>query len=140
MARLLPIVSHHNIERDTIRNNSGWLFVSSEYFKIVICSLYLSIKYPLWEFLKTRMAKVSNKNKCEPYQSAICGSIAGKKIGSLLEVKKQYAQKLLYIFFTLRWGSGCTYNSFRCDQNTNSTITSKLRKIYRVKQSNSDIK
>lgn len=36
-----------------------------------------TIQYPLWEYLKTICAEYTRQKKCEPYQSAICGAIAG---------------------------------------------------------------
>lgn len=36
-----------------------------------------TIQFPLWEYLKTRFARYNDSNKCEPYQSAISGAIAG---------------------------------------------------------------
>jgi len=36
-----------------------------------------TIQFPLWEYLKTRFAKYNKNNRCEPYQAAICGAIAG---------------------------------------------------------------
>ena len=47
-----------------------------------------TIQFPLWEHLKSFVAKNWSRNgQCEPYQSAICGAIAGKN-----------SQKLNYIF------------------------------------------
>ena len=36
-----------------------------------------SIQFPLWESLKDLVLKISKKDHCEPYQSAMCGAIAG---------------------------------------------------------------
>ncbi|KAE9554851.1 hypothetical protein FO519_001966 [Halicephalobus sp. NKZ332] len=35
------------------------------------------IEFPIWEFLKRRWAKMMNRDKCKPFESAVCGSIAG---------------------------------------------------------------
>uniref|UniRef100_A0A7E4W4T4 S-adenosylmethionine mitochondrial carrier protein n=2 Tax=Panagrellus redivivus TaxID=6233 RepID=A0A7E4W4T4_PANRE len=35
------------------------------------------IEFPIWEFLKRRWAAHKNRDKCKPFESAVCGSIAG---------------------------------------------------------------
>uniref|UniRef100_A0AC34RJ77 S-adenosylmethionine mitochondrial carrier protein n=1 Tax=Panagrolaimus sp. JU765 TaxID=591449 RepID=A0AC34RJ77_9BILA len=35
------------------------------------------IEFPLWEFLKRRYARFMNRDKCKPFESAACGSVAG---------------------------------------------------------------
>jgi solute carrier family 25 S-adenosylmethionine transporter 26 len=35
-----------------------------------------SIQFPLWEYLKVLIQR-RRDGKCEPYQSAVCGAIAG---------------------------------------------------------------
>lgn len=37
-----------------------------------------TIQFPLWEYLKLLVRRSNSENKCEPFQSAICGAIAGK--------------------------------------------------------------
>ncbi|CAF0911698.1 unnamed protein product [Brachionus calyciflorus] len=36
-----------------------------------------SIQFPLWEYLKLQVSKKTKSGECQPFQSAICGAIAG---------------------------------------------------------------
>jgi len=38
---------------------------------------FATIQFPLWEYLKVLVSKYKNGNAVEPYQSAICGALAG---------------------------------------------------------------
>jgi solute carrier family 25 S-adenosylmethionine transporter 26 len=35
------------------------------------------IEFPLWEFMKRKLAAYMGRDKCQPFESAACGSIAG---------------------------------------------------------------
>uniref|UniRef100_A0A914YL24 S-adenosylmethionine mitochondrial carrier protein n=1 Tax=Panagrolaimus superbus TaxID=310955 RepID=A0A914YL24_9BILA len=35
------------------------------------------IEFPIWEFLKRKLAVYLGRDKCQPFESAVCGSIAG---------------------------------------------------------------
>ena len=62
-----------------IRFFKGWLGFYRSFLTTILREIpFGTIQYPLWEYLKSKVAKANKKKKCEPYQSAICGSISGK--------------------------------------------------------------
>lgn len=63
-----------------------------------------TIQFPLWEHLKSFVAKNWSRNgQCEPYQSAICGAIAGKNSQKLNYISI-FCDYRLYIILLLKGG------------------------------------
>uniref|UniRef100_A0A0K0F8P4 S-adenosylmethionine mitochondrial carrier protein (inferred by orthology to a human protein) n=1 Tax=Strongyloides venezuelensis TaxID=75913 RepID=A0A0K0F8P4_STRVS len=90
---------------------NGFMGLYRGYFSTISREIPFSfIQFPIWEKMKIELAKQRNKDKCSPFESAICGSIAGSfsafittpfdvaKTRIMLDINNNYKKSILNVW------------------------------------------
>uniref|UniRef100_A0AC35TUV0 S-adenosylmethionine mitochondrial carrier protein n=1 Tax=Rhabditophanes sp. KR3021 TaxID=114890 RepID=A0AC35TUV0_9BILA len=68
------------------------------------------IQFPLWEGIKRKVAKFNGKDKCNPFEAALCGSVAGSfsafvttpldvaKTRIMLDINNEYKRSIIKVW------------------------------------------